>query len=377
MAEHLADVFQSNRDTVETAWRRGFVKANRMKLLVAGLIRDGATSLPIILPLIDSLGKYFADYRIEILENDSTDNTTDVLEAMKLELPKLEYQSLFLNTSGDRDGTKNGLMWIRVKRMAQARNLLLQQLQSVMADFEPNLVLMVDLDLGSDSAYPFEPDMILASLGRAELENGFDLVCANSLRRYGQIHEVGYHDIFALRDQDHLTMDEFWAVDFNNPHALARNLFKQHDLIPVRSCFGGLAMYNPKAFCGCDYDETLNDCEHVGFHRCMTCRNMNRMFVDPLLATRYESEKVIPRICLEPGEQIQQREPPQTKRDCLDQGGHNFVQCGGTTYCCNHLACRDSHKDPIVCEGAFLQGCVCRNSTKPVSKPVNSSTKLT
>lgn len=338
-----------------------------MKLLVSGLIRDGAKSLPIMIPLIDKLGQYFADYRLVIMENDSVDNTTEILKALQLTYPKMEYQTLVLNTSGDRDGSKNGLMWLRVKRMAHARNLLLKQMGPTMADLQPDIVAMVDLDLGSESAYPFEVDMVLSSIGRKELENGFDLLCANSLRRYGQRHEVGYHDVFALRDENHLTMDDTWTVDFNNPKAIARNLFHQLDLINVRSCFGGLALYNPAAMCGCDYDETLNDCEHVGFHRCMSCRNLNRMFIDPLLATRYESELVIPRLCLSPGESVKEREPPRNARDCLSQGGHDYLRCGGTTYCCNHLACRRSHKVPLMCGNTVVQGCVCRNPRPNVS----------
>jgi hypothetical protein len=333
-----------------------------MRLLIAGLIRDGADSLHPILVSMTRLGAHFADFKIVILENDSSDDTALALQKLSQEFPHMTYQSLSLNTSGDRVG-KGTKMRDRVRRMAHARNLLLKLIGDTMVPLQPDVVAVVDMDLGSASLVPFELDMALVTLGREELSDGFDLVCANSLRRYANYHEVGHHDVFALRDDAHLTMDRHWAIEFDNPHAIARNLFKQFELIPVRSCFGGLALYNPAAFCGCEYDEELDDCEHVSFHRCMTCRNMTRMFVDPLLVTRYESHLVIPQECVRPGQRVQPRPRPRTEKECLREGGHSFIQCGGTTYCCNHLACQSSHKTMIQCNGLYLQGCVCHNTT--------------
>merc|ERR1740121_1816812 len=66
--------------------------------------------------------------------------------------------------------------------------------------------------------------------------------------------------------------------------------FSQYDLVPVHSCFGGLALYRPERFLECQYDPGVYDCEHVVFHQCMRQKGSEgRMFMDPLLTTTYDS----------------------------------------------------------------------------------------
>jgi hypothetical protein len=358
-ASHYIGVFEKNREAIESSWQRGHAKAGKMRLLMSGLVRDGASSLPRMMKVMQQLGAHFASFRVVILENDSTDDTVHQLQKLSRKFPWMTYQSLKLNTTGDRIGFKPAAMRERVRRMAHARNLLQTLVGKTMASFEPDLIASIDLDLGSESAAPFDPDMAIVTLGREELKDGFDLVCANSLRRYAGEQDVGHHDVFALRDETHLTMNRDWAVEWSNPRNVARTLFKQVHLIPVRSCFGGFAFYNPAALCGCDYDEELDDCEHVSFHRCMGCRGMTRMFVDPLLVTRYESLRVLPQECVAPGAALKTRKTPKTADDCERDGGYNFVQCGASRYCCNHPACQTSHPSPVDCEGTFVQGCLC------------------
>ena len=48
-------------------------------------------------------------------------------------------------------------------------------------------------------------------------------------------------------------------------------------------------MYRPEKFMACQYDPEVNDCEHVGLHKCMRERgSQGRMFMDPLLSTQYD-----------------------------------------------------------------------------------------
>ena len=138
----------------------------------------------------------------------------------------------------------------------------------------------------------------------------FDLICAQPLNRHSRTGQLGFHDVVALRSKGHDRLDRFWNYDHLATHLFGHDLgFEEgdinasktphrfqndgSDLVPVTSCFGGLAIYRMEAFhasVGCDYDPSFKptDCEHVAFHACLRRKGFTRMFVDPLLSSYYE-----------------------------------------------------------------------------------------
>ena len=56
--------------------------------------------------------------------------------------------------------------------------------------------------------------------------------------------------------------------------------------VPVRSCFGGLAIYRMAILKGCAY--TGDDCEHVGLHSCIADKNRGSVAVNPLMHVSYD-----------------------------------------------------------------------------------------
>ena len=127
----------------------------------------------------------------------------------------------------------------------------------------------------------------------------FDLVCAQPLNRHSRTGILGFHDVIALRTAGHERMDRFWNYDHQANHLYGIDgvsYYDGHDpsdLVPVTSCFGGLAIYRMemfKAAVGCDYDPTYKptDCEHVAFHSCLRRKGFTRMFIDPLLSSYYD-----------------------------------------------------------------------------------------
>merc|ERR1712032_999520 len=60
-------------------------------------------------------------------------------------------------------------------------------------------------------------------------------------------------------------------------------------LRPVLSCFGGVAIYKPRAMRVCEYEVDVRDCEHVTFNECLRKKDMTGIFIDPLMVTRYDS----------------------------------------------------------------------------------------
>jgi hypothetical protein len=67
--------------------------------------------------------------------------------------------------------------------------------------------------------------------------------------------------------------------------------------IRVASAFGGLAIYRREAIEGCRYGVLLNDnekvesrAEHYFFHRQMAERGFDKLFVNPSMIVRYQTQ---------------------------------------------------------------------------------------
>jgi hypothetical protein len=67
-------------------------------------------------------------------------------------------------------------------------------------------------------------------------------------------------------------------------------------LVPVESCFGGLAVYSLDALreSGCTYDEATDDCEHVALHRCLSNFAPDSAFLDTAATVYYDTESFKP-----------------------------------------------------------------------------------
>lgn len=63
--------------------------------------------------------------------------------------------------------------------------------------------------------------------------------------------------------------------------------YYQRPLLPVDSCFGGLAIYRYEALRGCRYSFRYSqpphmlECEHVLFHQCIREQNGAKLFANP------------------------------------------------------------------------------------------------
>ena len=61
-------------------------------------------------------------------------------------------------------------------------------------------------------------------------------------------------------------------------------------LVPVRSCFGGMAVYSLSALRAsrCEYDERGSECEHVSFHQCLEAHRPGSVLIDPASHVFYD-----------------------------------------------------------------------------------------
>ncbi|CAK0809553.1 unnamed protein product [Prorocentrum cordatum] len=274
----LQRAVEDNWERIRTNVERGRQQAENMRVIFAGLIRNAEESVFRSYAMLKRLGRQFRDYHFILFENDSTDDTAKAMKEIAQRDSKYEFQTEVLSM-----GDERGLEASRMERMATLRNKV-HDLVDAFVRRSPgwDLLVMYDFDLNLIGPDVLSPHVFFGALGRQEsLDNGWDMLCANGLARScgPPTCKYGMHDVIAFRGRHNSS----WSFD------IASVMFDQYELVPVDSCFGGLAMYKIDKFLGCRYDPEVNECEHVGLHRCMRERGSDgRMFMDPLMTPSYD-----------------------------------------------------------------------------------------
>lgn len=231
------------------------------KAVIVGLARNVGYILPKTLARISTLGNMFADARVVIYENDSTDDTLDQLQ--KWQKQNSEVVTILTERRGDpvNPGTR---CLDRATRMAYYRNKLREYVIEHYPDYQYAIVVDTDLTFG------WSYDGIANTFGWQEQEL-WHFVGSN-----GMLYKNGrwlHFDVWAFR----------WHNDNDRPTHSAkinpRRWFRGEALHPLNSCFGGLGVYVMDALKVAHYDGS--DCEHVPFHRRMREAGLDRIFMNP------------------------------------------------------------------------------------------------
>jgi translation initiation factor 2 beta subunit (eIF-2beta)/eIF-5 len=220
-------------------------KALDSSIVVVGLARNIEKHLLSSLENISKLTSFFNKYKICIYENDSTDDTRQILINYKYKI----------NVIGDDDKSPHlkDFSNERTELLAKYRNFCLDWVKKNAFDYD--YVLVVDLDAEGG----FSVNGVLNSL--YWLDNIHDAGCMGSysinIKDTLKNKDAYHYDTFAFRLNCYESDDREWASK------LCVKVGSEPVL--VKSCFGGLALYKTKAFISGSY--IGNDCEHVTFHR--------------------------------------------------------------------------------------------------------------
>jgi len=255
-------------------------------------MRNVGSSVETVFSTLRRLGHSFARHHIIVLENDSTDQTKEHLNAacegkddawcFEVSIPGVG--NTLLNQYNFKD---------RVKKLTIVRQALLKQVRTFV-DLEPDKsawdhLMLFDGDLFFNSSVGFHPSMVYSLLGLPSpgnkkaifAEAPWDAVCANQIANWPTPGR--YRDTFALR----LTRWPFNKTEkrlWREPKTALH--YTGNRLVPVLSCFSGLALYSMKAIVssGCNYHyQGENECEHVGFHKCLAKHGHGKFGIYPLL----------------------------------------------------------------------------------------------
>jgi len=243
------------------AVERGRAAMGRSRVAICGLARNVEAYLPLTIARIERLGRMFADYRVFIYENDSTDATPRQLAQWAASNRRVEVVSETRHLP--RHPAVRSLE--RAADMAAYRDRCQCEVGRRWADFD--YACVVDTDLPDGWSY----DGIAHSFGCGE----WDFVGS-----YGIIYQrqrlipsrALHYDVWAYRP-----LGSFEPLETREGNLLAWR--RGEALVPVNSCFGGLGLYRMPAWLSAQYRGS--DCEHVPLHREMRERGYGRLFLNP------------------------------------------------------------------------------------------------
>lgn len=254
----------------------------QMNILVVGVVRNGAASLPRSFQTIARALAWNENTRFFIVESDSDDDTVVVLAGLRDRHPAVSYDSL---------GELRVSIPARVDRIAYCRNHYLERIRQNPEYADVDHVIVADLDGMNDALTP-------AALASCFERDDWDVCTANQ--------DGPYYDIYALRHPIWCPQDWWIKANFFRDigvgedervraacHSQMVTIDPGADWIAVDSAFGGLAVYDAAMLRASDARYVGHDgggggvCEHVTLHQALR-RDGARIFINPaLINARY------------------------------------------------------------------------------------------
>lgn len=236
------------------------------KVVMCGVCKNVAARVPYSIKIMEKIGQLFSDYRVVVYENNSTDNTPQILKqwaeanprvfAISENLSKAEQEKLFINRLDNGE-------FFRPECISRARNIVLDvALSEEYKDFE--FLIWMDMDFKLEPSYAGIQEVF-------ETTREWDAVFA-----YG-IDPVGaFWDWFALRNDEHpigaeLLGNDWWYL----PRKGKMVLSAQDDWYPVYSAFGGCGIYKKSSLVGCHYSAWVTRDLEKFYHNLIQTKKSN------------------------------------------------------------------------------------------------------
>jgi FkbM family methyltransferase len=248
------------------------VKSN---LLITGLVKNCEKNIIQDLERISKAFSIAKNVNFLLIESDSNDNSINILHALKEVNSNFDFITL---------GNLAQQFPLRTDRIAQCRNVYVEQIKSNSKYKEINYVAVVDLDgLITD----IDSESILSCWNY----DNWSAMTANQ--------RAPYYDVWALR-HDLWSPNDCWKqYEFFNLYnsSFQDNLHtsiyckmlqipEDSPIIKVNSAFGGLAIYIKSIFDTCHYNGLTENgeeiCEHIFFNDLINKVNGN-IFINPKL----------------------------------------------------------------------------------------------
>jgi hypothetical protein len=233
-------------------------------VVIVGPAKNIENYLHTTIQKMEMIGSLFLNYKIFIYENDSEDNTLNIL---------LNWQKR--NSNVNIITEKNINSPHRTHNLMHARNVLLEEALKL------NFEYLISMDM----------DYVNSGLTEEGFLSCFDINLDWAV--LGANQSQVYYDLWTLRTYDSWMDYDCWVcvkIENKTIEECILNKFKNipidHDPIKVLSCFGGLCLYKTKFLHNCKYNGKIDNkiwpqqCEHVGLNEGIK-RNGGNIYINP------------------------------------------------------------------------------------------------
>ena len=272
--------------------------AKSLNVIIYGTIRDIEEHFIKSFTNIDLLSTFFNNVYIIIFENDSLDNTRNLLTSWASCSNVNIIKHLIL------DNNLNSRFPQRAHRLAYCRNQILNYIFDNKLDNQYQYAIHCDLD---DRFWSIDYDSIFNCF-QYDLNSWDAMFPVNT--------NLSYYDYWALRcDQTWFNKNIFCCEIENNDKCIefenhVQELFEflrmnKNCLISVRSAFNGIGIYKLKSLNNCRYNAgyycntcrgqnigCFEDNDHIGLHRSMLTNNCN-LFINTKMVLENKNKEYI------------------------------------------------------------------------------------
>jgi len=278
-----------NKSNNKFLQKEGLKKMSESTIIICGIVRNCGKNLKKNIHTINRLCDLVKDYHVVIYENDSVDNTKQILTDWANERKNVHISLNNFNTATipEKRSEVNPFFSVyRIDKMAFYRNNYLEYIEK--ENLKGDYVIVVDLDV--DEIY------INGVVSSFAVHYDWDAITANGVSRsFSSKFRKQYYDTYALFacGQENISQTEKSIVESKRQWSFLKPGIP---LIRVASAFGGLAIYKREAIRYCRYgvlpnnDKRVESCtEHFFFYQQMKANGYDKIFINPEMYIKYHS----------------------------------------------------------------------------------------
>lgn len=284
------ELYMSKNKYFEYLYKNGVEEVKDKKILFCGMVRDSGAEVKHNIPVLEKMASYFVDYRVVIVENNSKDNTKDVLKAWATSNPKViaicndfdesKYDAIPKESCYNSPNSRR-----RIQKYCDYRNIYCDYIVDKL-DFDSDYYVEIDLDIARINIKGF-----ITSFGN-NLE--WNAIIANGYS-YSAKLKRRHHDTYCLLEHGKENMpDSLEKIE------LYREAFEPFKLgmpfVRVGAGMGGMIIWKTRERKHIRYKVIPNNyggvevyCDHVCIFKQMKEESHDKFFLNPNLVVYYQS----------------------------------------------------------------------------------------
>lgn len=220
------------------------------KVVICGVAKDIADRIPYSLKIIEQIGTLFSDYKVLIYENDSSDNTANIIwDWSQTDKSRINFLAGHIDYTLLSDVIVNrgetGELF-KPEAIARARNIIMDHVERPYFE-DCEYVVWMDLDFKLEPNYDGIREVL-------QSDREWDGVFA-----YGMDREGNHWDWYPFRDGQVPLGSELIGQDWWYLPRKGWKLDQAGEWYPVYSGFGGCAIYRRESIKGCRYSGLVTE----------------------------------------------------------------------------------------------------------------------